>query len=107
MTQTHFISQIQKEEKKAASMLKKLETENSKKVSKANEEAETIIHEAEEKAREKAKSKLFKAKEEAKKEYKKIIADSNTSRDDVIAGGKKNLPKAQKHITKAFVGLFE
>lgn len=106
-TQTHFISQIQKEEKASADMLKNLEIENNKKVTKANEEASQIIIEAEEKAREQAKSKLFKTKEEAKEEYKKIISDNNTAREDIIAGGKKNLSNAQKHITKAFVGLFE
>jgi vacuolar-type H+-ATPase subunit H len=106
-TQTHFISQIQKEEKKAESMLKKLETENNKKVTKASEEANKTVQEAEEKAREKARGKLLDAKEDAKKEYKKIIAESNTARDDIIAGGKKNIPKAKTHIMKAFVGLFE
>ena len=104
-TQTHFISQIQKEEKKAESMLKKLETENNKKVTKASEEANKVVQEAEDKARTKAKTKLLKTKEEAKGEYKKILIGSNTTRDDVVSGGKKNLPKAQKHITKAFVEL--
>lgn len=106
-TQTHFISQIQKEEKASADMLKKLEIDNNNKLAQANEEANKIIQEAEEKAREHARSKLFKTKEEAKEEYKKIISDSNTAREDIIVGGKKNLPNAQKHITKAFFGLFE
>ena len=106
-TQTHFISQIQKEEKNAVSMLKKLETENDKKVTKAVEESANTVREAEEKAREQGRGKLLKTKEEAKGEYKKIIIDSDNARNDVVAGGKKNLDKAKKHITKAFVGLFE
>jgi vacuolar-type H+-ATPase subunit H len=106
-TQTHFISQIQKEEKNAVSMLKKLETENDKKVTKTVEESANTVREAEEKAREQGRGKLLKTKEEAKGEYKKIIIDSDNARNDVVAGGKKNLDKAQKHITKAFVGLFE
>ncbi len=106
-TQTHFISQIQKEEKDAGGMLKKLETENNKKVVKASEEANEIVQEAEDKAREQAKGKLLKAKEEAKTEYKKIIIDSDSTRNDVVAGGKKNILKAQKHITQSFVRLFE
>jgi len=106
-TQTHFISQIQKEEKSASTMLKKLETENNKKVAKASEQAQITIREAEEKAREHAKGELLKSKEKAKKEYEKIIVDSSKARTDIVAGGKRNLPKAQKHITKAFMELFE
>jgi vacuolar-type H+-ATPase subunit H len=106
-TQTHFISQIQKEEKKAVSMLKKLETENNKKVTKASEEAEITVREAEDKARERAKGEFLKSKEKAKDEYKKILIDSDKARVDAVAGGKKNLPKAQKHITKAFISLFD
>ena len=106
-TESHFISQIQKEEKKAATMLKKLETDNNKKVAKASEEAQITIREAEDKAREHAKNELLKSKETAKEEYKKIIVDSDKDRIDIIASGKKNLSKAQKHIAKAFVELFE
>ena len=104
ITQTHLISQIQKEEENVENILKRLETENNEKVAKANKEASEIIQKADEEAREAAKDKLMKTKEEAKEVCKKIIIDNSCTRNEVIAGATKNADKAKKYIIKSFVG---
>ena len=105
--QSHFLGQIQDEEKKAEDMLKKTELDNNKRASDAEGKAAEIIVAAEEEAREQARGRLGTAREDGKKEYKKIMENEDGNRHQIIEGGKKNVDNAKKEVKGSFLVLFK
>ena len=105
--QSHFLGQIQDEEKKAEDMLKKTELDNNKRASDAEGKAAEIIVAAEEGAREQARGRLSAAREDGKKEYKKIMENEDGNRHQIIEGGKKNVDNAKKEVKGSFLVLFK
>ena len=104
---THFIAQIQEAESDAQKSEEAAQKKNDQAVIAANEASEAKIAEAEEKYRKVAVDKIGKSKEKAKEEYKKILVDLDNERRDTVENGKTNLPKAEKQIHEALMGLFQ
>jgi len=105
--QTSFISQIKEEEAKAAKMIEGVGFENDASLSKANEEAESLIAQAEDEERVGAKERILKAKEEAKANYSKLLVDADNARRDVIENGKSKIIKGKSKVVESFMAMFQ
>ena len=104
--QSDFIAQIQQKEKKAEKLIKTAEDENNRRVLAASEQSEQMMTEVEQAAKKIGQERLRGAKDKGKEEYKRILVEFDNRRRDVVETGKVNLNKAKKHVTDAFVAMF-